>query len=1773
MNRTAGYCILAAAVAAAAIDCGAAARADGGVKLVNYGSYLPGLEDLATNVAAYEAEAPFDGAMFHIASSSAVFSHKPYTPEDRAEIEAAAKVYASIPFRKWSFNFLGVLIDQDCPDWFDDAYWAMVTTNWVEVAKLAKRLRMVGVCLDSEGYGVFPMNSYWTSDWWLKNRGGKGAPTRDAYRAAARRRGRQVGEALFGTYPDCILWCLYAWSLGGDLTGAFFNGLLETMPPRARLADGDEWLGYTANGEPSYAEMAARNASGCGTLDPALKAKHDAQGGLAPAFYLDNYKGGPTPPARRIEQFALNLGYAKRYATSGFVWIYGEERSWWKSTGRTWDEEMPGIRKALFPDDPEARPFAGAFVDASADKGLSVAVTPAERRDDVRVTVTEKDAPFVCWEMRDQNDRDRLSHSFARKVNEPVSFQARTAQRIVYVAPSAAGTGDGSSWANACGDLQRAVDRAGEKGVPALICLRAGTYDVTNTVFVRNLPAPVVLRGGYSGRGQERGGETVLVRRAVDSIVFVENTWAGVESVVFSNPDAFTSGSVCGAFFRYSSIGLIRRCRFEGFARPHVHEADCSVVVEEPQADRRTIPPPAETRGEACEPPKLPEKYVVEGALSSVAVPLDGWKLVWPSAREDGTDVSKYDAGYVSATVTNMPVRGVVKPVLRLEFAHGSFGEDAYPVLERDFSWNAEDYNVISFTARIDLPAGADRLIHDSKPVQGWFSQTLHTYFDDFGLSAYDGVMYTWSGLCWSATDFKSHWLGETRGADGFADFVWDVPHEERFSYKGFLNDRVKALELQYDTRKIRPGEKVVVYVADLKVTRGAHVRFDEPDLYAGWKAWVNDYVPDLSDSSKYLEPPEEGRLAADERVPLARNGKALAEIVVDLSDRILIDNWFAKDKWNFLIRDTRGKESRFAREAAVELQRWLKVLTGADFPVVQEPTAAKNAKIYLGAGFAARHFADDLARLADGTDGEDGYSIRAKDGDVYIFGAHPLGTRHGVFTFLENNSDLIFAFPGGPDGAVFTEDPNLTVVWAGGVEKPAFRLREVGGGGGFARENRLNIGREDGISFGGGHYFSPQYYDQSEGIQRFNPVIRGEKVRTWGESRTLCCLAEPGFLERQLESIPNLRNLLYEGQNPFGCIFGVDDNFGACECPRCAAPRTACDGTRLDPKEDLGTFYGAWFWEHINRMDDAVQKVAPGHVTTPFAYFFAHAYPKVRLNPNVAAMICNYYRKSWNEPIWAPVNAGWWKAYRDWNADGRFCSLYEYYGIGLKDQPVAEVIQRDLQAQRSIGFLFHATEGEGAPVVAADDRWCVDRLMWNPDADVEQLHRYFNRRTYREAAPWVDRYRGRIRTCWYRHFPGAHHLNDNDDVWRMAELFGLKDELLGYLREGLKAVRHPRAKRAMEKLLADATYASDWRRFADAWPSGEMGPRTEWAACPRDIPGADDALRAALEGAGALAEKGELEACTNALVTALNANLLASDGAARDELVRILGTLVRNCPRADAALAVGVYRANNRDGFRRANGWSRMMHGWYEGVYNMEALAAAFFDRGSPDEAAKVYDAWADFDGDRLPVGLRQQRLNAKVDAFRSRGLDISAFEKEYMTGLRRTTTEGADCLERGRAKLRLAAELRAGKSVDGRLADLFEVIDDRMAATDLRCRAARTIPEVCADGGATNWTKVAAATLRALKAGDWSGQWRTTYHRGNETDLRLDTLLLAVEAMAKAGERARAAKLLEEGAAAIGYTADATAESLDGQPNEDFARRVAKLDEAMAKFGVRRR
>ena len=72
----------------------------------------------------------------------------------------------------------------------------------------------------------------------------------------ARERGRQIGRAMFGEFPEMRVLSFWFLSLNksyansddpvavmraeGDLWPMFINGLLDVMPPAARLVDGDE---------------------------------------------------------------------------------------------------------------------------------------------------------------------------------------------------------------------------------------------------------------------------------------------------------------------------------------------------------------------------------------------------------------------------------------------------------------------------------------------------------------------------------------------------------------------------------------------------------------------------------------------------------------------------------------------------------------------------------------------------------------------------------------------------------------------------------------------------------------------------------------------------------------------------------------------------------------------------------------------------------------------------------------------------------------------------------------------------------------------------------------------------------------------------------------------------------------------------------------------------------------------------------------------------------------------------------------------------------------------------------------------------------------------------------------------------------------------------------------------------------------------------------------------------------------------------------------------
>ncbi len=829
--------------------------------------------------------------------------------------------------------------------------------------------------------------------------------------------------------------------------------------------------------------------------------------------------------------------------------------------------------------------------------------------------------------------------------------------------------------------------------------------------------------------------------------------------------------------------------------------------------------PVSVTSGELRLPPALSaDRFVVSEPIEAVAVPLDGWKVEWPE-RDPGS-LSDVASGIVVIETTDI-VRGARLPVLRLELTKGSF-TGKHPVIELAWPFNAETHNILSFVAKVEVPETLKPVIRDSTQVYyGWPSGAFNRYFDDFGIAPDDGN-FQWAASGVPTTHFRSHDYPATRGPDGYTDFVWDMKYEDHTGNKGFIRDRVRALRFHYDTRKIPEGEKVAITIALPKLVKGAHVIFDEPDRYAEWTDYVANLKPDYSDSSEELLPPKTGRI--DKPIRITENGKARAEIIVDLSERIRVDNFFPKEKMTLLLKESRGYEIPTARLAATELRRWIKTVTDAELPILLVPSKEKNAKIYLGAPYAKPYFADDLQKLASGGS-HDGYAIRVKDGSIYIFGASPAGTMFGVYAFVENNTDLIWAMMNDPAGTVYTKRPTLDIIWADTVSKPALAWRGCFAGE-WARQNSMNVGKPNEGGFGvyGGHYLCPQYYDHCEGLNKYNPVLdreTGVRPQGWTEYRQLACLSDPTFLEHALESVPNVKLLKYSGRNH--CVFGVDDNYGVCECPECQRPFTTAEGRIISPDTDYLAFYNAWFYRYLNKLDDAIQKEYPGFTTSTYAYFFANPYPIIPLNKTIAPQLCTYIRKSQNEPVFAPANQHWWKIYRDWTAHNPDLTMYCYWGLGFVMRPMAEVMKFDVMAQRDIDFLSNYSEGNGATeyIGVADERWCMARLLWNPDLDVDQLHRRFNRRAYREAAPWMDKFRGVIRENFYKRANRSIDFEESRELAPMIRDLGIEKELRTYLDEARKAVRHPSSKVLVEKAIADFNHYMngqyDWN-----WPSKE---------------------------------------------------------------------------------------------------------------------------------------------------------------------------------------------------------------------------------------------------------------------------------------------------------------------------------------------------------------
>ncbi|MCL2743926.1 MAG: hypothetical protein FWE67_08745 [Planctomycetaceae bacterium] len=343
-------------------------------KLIQLGWDIPNTAYLKQHHGEMQRSSPFDGVMLALDvtapdgkrySSQTMMTAQPW---DSAWFATAIEDLKACRWTTFTDNFIRVNFTPGEIDWNNDKGWEIFCSKTAICAQIAKEAGLKGLSIDFEPYGkaIF----MYSSDSGLSF---------SEMKQIVRKRGRQWMEAIASKYPDMVLFTLFIgqvnMSAGLDfqpdsilkqrhygLLPAFFDGMLDAIPPKMSVVDGCE-DGYVLNGTDEFNRLALAIQSIGGPairlVSPENREKYIRQVRVGFGFYLDMYTNpegvhyyrGPREGGTRLDRLEENLSAAVA-ATDEYVWIYGEHRHWWKPNvpnekAQHWEEAMPGMVQAL----------------------------------------------------------------------------------------------------------------------------------------------------------------------------------------------------------------------------------------------------------------------------------------------------------------------------------------------------------------------------------------------------------------------------------------------------------------------------------------------------------------------------------------------------------------------------------------------------------------------------------------------------------------------------------------------------------------------------------------------------------------------------------------------------------------------------------------------------------------------------------------------------------------------------------------------------------------------------------------------------------------------------------------------------------------------------------------------------------------------------------------------------------------------------------------------------------------------------------------------------------------------------------------------------------------------------------------------------------------------------------------------------------------------------------------------------------------------------------
>lgn len=438
------------------------------------------------------------------------------------------------------------------------------------------------------------------------------------------------------------------------------------------------------------------------------------------------------------------------------------------------------------------------------------------------------------------------------------------------------------------------------------------------------------------------------------------------------------------------------------------------------------------------------------------------------------------------------------------------------------------------------------------------------------------------------------------------------------------------------------------------------------------------------------------------------------------------------------------SEASASEHHASLELQRFLKEISGASIPIISEGESLPAHAILLGDSKSLRSVDShiDLASL-----GDEGFVIETVGPNLVIAGSRLRGTMYGVYTFLE---ELLGCRWYSPYVSFVPKKKTISLKAMKIIQKPDFEYREPFYSGAFdgdwAARNRANGSHQQLDAEHGGRIIYGRFAHTLDGLLPVSAYYQEhpeyyalyEGKRTGGPDGQVC-LSNPEVLQVATGNL-----LKWIAEKPDAKIWSVtqNDNFNHCQCPACK---------KIDDEE--GSPSGTML-RFVNSVADEVGKKYPNVLIDTFAYQYTEKPPKItRPRPNVRVRLCPIFCCEHHTYEKCPENAAFMENLKGWSGITDCLYIWHYntnFQNYLLPLPDFDELAADIPMYKRFGVKGVFMEGTydagysqvgGAGFMDDLKAYLIAKLLWNSKADAKAITSDFLHGFYGNAAPAMQRY------------------------------------------------------------------------------------------------------------------------------------------------------------------------------------------------------------------------------------------------------------------------------------------------------------------------------------------------------------------------------------------------------------------------------------------------